>query len=64
MLLIAPIPISGQCICRSHMAEKSPIVQPTKHRKVLTAALPLVYVHVQNWVLEADKVAIGGAWGL
>lgn len=36
--MMAPVPRSGWKAWRYHMAEKSPSVQPTRHRRVLTPA--------------------------
>lgn len=46
--MIVPIPRLGCVACKYHMAEKSPVVQPTKHRIVLTEALCHVDFDDQN----------------
>lgn len=46
--MIAPMPNSGQKVCSDHIVEKSPRVQPTRHRDVLMAALRQVDLHVQK----------------
>lgn len=38
MAMMLDMPMSGWKACRYHMAAKSPVVQPTRHRKVLTPA--------------------------
>ncbi|KAL7619827.1 hypothetical protein AAE478_010372 [Parahypoxylon ruwenzoriense] len=43
------MPNSGYHAWRSHMAEKSPRVQPTRHRNVFTAARCQVGPEDQNW---------------
>lgn len=53
------MPTSGWKAWRYHIAEKSPNVQPTKHRRVLTAARR----HVGREVQKSD-VAMDGALGL
>ncbi|KAL7621860.1 hypothetical protein AAE478_007360 [Parahypoxylon ruwenzoriense] len=56
--MIVPTPSSGAYIWRSHIAEKSPLVQPTRHRNVLTAARRHVVADAQNW----SEVMGDGEW--
>lgn len=54
--IIVPIPRSGMYVCKAHKAEKSPIVHPTRQRKVLMPALFQVFRQVQNARLDIVEV--------
>lgn len=56
MLIIVAMPSSGVYACSSHMAEKSPSVQPMRQRKVLTPALIHVWLDVQKSRDRAEVV--------
>lgn len=52
--ITVPVPISGWNDWRYHMDEKSPRVQPTRHRSVLTPARRHRGLDDQNWVDRRD----------
>lgn len=53
--MMASMPISEWKAWRYHMAEKSPRVQPMRHRRVLTPARRHVDLDVQKPRDEADN---------
>jgi len=53
--MIVPTPSSGYTVCSVHMAEKSPAVQPARHRKVLSEARLQADCRLQK-----DKLVVGG----
>jgi hypothetical protein len=56
MAMMACMPNSGWNAWRYHMAEKSPAVQPTRHRRVLTPARFHVALELQKLRLSAEGV--------
>lgn len=55
--MVVDNPRSAWNDCRYHMAEKSPTVQPTRHRSVLIPALFHTGVELQNCVEDNDSAA-------
>lgn len=55
--MIGDIPRSAWKDCRYHIAEKSPAVHPTRHRRVLTPARFQTGVELQNCVEDNDDAA-------
>jgi hypothetical protein len=52
-----PIPSPGVYVCNAHRAEKSPMVQPTRHRNVFMLALFHVPLHVQKICSDIDRLS-------
>lgn len=55
--MMVDIPRSAWKDCRYHMAEKSPAVHPTRHRRVLIPARFQTGVELQNCVEDNDSAA-------
>ena len=54
--MIVPMPKFGAYVCKVHRAEKSPVVHPTRHRKVLTPALFHVPRQDQKALSDSDSL--------